>query len=286
MTRRTFTQVDVFGAVPLGGNPVAVVHDADGLDGRDMQRLARWFDLSETVFLSPPSDDRADYRARIFTPAEELPFAGHPTLGACAAWLAAGGRPVTAGRVVQECGVGLVELRVDDDEVAFAGPPLRRTGPPTDDERRAVEAVLGLAPHDVLDLAWIDNGPGWLGVRVTDTSVLRGLDTDLRRDPAGRPWYLGVAASAPRGADHDLEVRALFPAGGATLREDPATGSLAAAIGRWWADTGRLATGEELVLRQGAEVGSDARLRVTRDRDDRIWVTGATRVHVTGHVEL
>ncbi|HEY4959151.1 MAG TPA: PhzF family phenazine biosynthesis isomerase, partial [Caldimonas sp.] len=133
MTRFAFTQVDVFTAAPLLGNPLAVVHDADALTDERMQAFARWTNLSETTFLLAPTDAAADYRVRIFTPARELPFAGHPTLGSCHAWLERGGRPKTAGEVVQQCGVGLVRIRREGAAAAFAAPPLERAEVEHDD---------------------------------------------------------------------------------------------------------------------------------------------------------
>src|SRR4051794_10158727 len=118
MTTFGFSQVDVFAPAPLTGNPVAVVHDATGLTDQQMAAFARWTNLSETTFLLPPVDPRADYRLRIFTPGGELPFAGHPTLGSAHAWLEVGGSPAASGVVVQECGIGLVELRRDGDALA------------------------------------------------------------------------------------------------------------------------------------------------------------------------
>lgn len=287
MPTHPFTQVDVFADRPWGGNPVAIVHDADDLDPGQMQAIARWLDLSETVFLQQPADAHADYQARIFTPAEELPFAGHPTLGACAAWLAAGGRPADEARIVQRCAAGDVELRVHDDRIGFVGPPLRRDDPLDADERARAAAVLGVEVADLVAAAWADNGPGWVAVELRDAAAVLAVRADVRRDPLGGAWYLGlVGASTDDGADHDLDVRALFPDSSGALREDPATGSLAASVGRWFAQRGRLEAGTGMVLRQGTEVGADARLHVHRDAQDRIWVTGTTRVRVTGHLEV
>lgn len=277
------TLVDVFGARPLGGNPVAVVHDADGWSARRMQQLAAWFDLSETVFLQRPPQG-ADYAVRIFTPGEELPFAGHPTLGAHHAWAAAGGRARHPGQVVQAGEVGLVELRVDaTGGAAFAGPPLRREGPVDAADLARVLAVTGLRAEQVLDAAWVDNGPGWVALRVADVTTLRSVTADARRDPA-RDWYVGLVAPSDEVDGVDLEVRGLFPDGSGALREDPATGSLAAGLGRWLADAGELPAGGRRVLRQGVVLGRDARLEVTRDAEDRIWVAGATTTVVSGEL--
>lgn len=281
-----FTQVDVFGAGPLLGNPVAVVHDADGLSTERMQRLARWLDLSETVFLLPPTSPGADYRVRIFTPAEELPFAGHPTLGACHAWREAGGVPRDPDRVVQECGAGAVELRTVGDRTAFAGPALVRDEEVDAADRASLAALLGVVPSDLVAARWVDNGPGWVAVRLASAAAVLAVDVDLGRDPRDGPRYLGLVGDAPVDADHDLEVRALFPDGSGSLREDPATGSLAAAVGRWLADVGELDDrfGGAVRLRQGTRLGREAHLDVRHDASDRIWVAGTTVTHVTGHL--
>ncbi|MCA6303196.1 MAG: PhzF family phenazine biosynthesis protein, partial [Phenylobacterium sp.] len=164
MILRRFQQIDVFASGPLNGNPLAVVHDAQGLSEAQMAAFARWTNLSETTFLLPPADAGADYRVRIFTPKGELPFAGHPTLGSCRAWLSAGGRPKTPGRVIQECGVGLVPVRLDGEDLAFAAPPLRRTGPVEPEVLAQIRGTLGLPEGAILDHQWIDNGPGWCAV--------------------------------------------------------------------------------------------------------------------------
>ena len=162
--RRRFHQVDVFTAVALKGNPLAVVHAAEGLGDATMAAFARWTNLSETTFLLPPTQAEADYRVRIFTPGGELPFAGHPTLGSCWAWLAAGGQAKQAGVVVQECGVGLVRVKRDGTRLAFAAPPLRRSGPLDAELLQRIATGLGVVPADVLHHQWVDNGPGWCAV--------------------------------------------------------------------------------------------------------------------------
>src|SRR6185312_8146340 len=163
---RPFSQVDVFSTEPLKGNPVAVVHDADAISDEEMQRFAHWTNLSETTFLLTATDPAADYRLRIFTPSEELPFAGHPTIGSCHAWLEAGGVPRSSEQIVQECGAGLVHIRLGE-RLAFA-PPLLRDGPVTDGERAQILMALALDDDDVVDLSWGDNGPGWVVAMLRD----------------------------------------------------------------------------------------------------------------------
>src|SRR5437762_1495553 len=160
--RRRLRQVDVFGAEPYAGNPVAVVLDSEGLGADEMQRFASWTNLAETTFVVPPSREGADYRVRIFTPTLELPFAGHPTLGTCHAWLeqTSGGGDV----VVQECGAGLVTVRRTDDGLAFAAPPLVRSGPVEEELVARIAGMLGVRRDEILDAEWVDNGPGWVAV--------------------------------------------------------------------------------------------------------------------------
>ena len=184
-----FSQVDVFGSVSLDGNPLAVVHNADGLDATELQSFARWTGLSETTFLLPPTSDAADYRVRIFTPSQELPFAGHPTLGSAYAWLSAGGRPRAYELVVQECAAGLVRVRRDGERLAFAAPPLTRFEPLEEALVGRIAGGLGLDRKDVIDAAWLVNGPQWIGIRLEsaervlsvqpDAGVLAGLDLGL-----------------------------------------------------------------------------------------------------------
>jgi len=285
MTALRFTQVDVFGSgegegVGFGtnGNPVAVVHGGDGLSDEQLQRFARWTNLSETTFLLEPTTDEADYRLRIFTPGRELPFAGHPTLGSAHAWLEAGGAPRgddSGESVVQECGAGLVTVR-RGERLAFQAPPLLREGPLTDAELDHVVRVLRIGRADVVDSAWIDNGPGWVGVLLRDAEAVLALEPD---HAAFDGWDVGVVGPAA-GGDHDVEVRAFVPGGG--IGEDPVTGSLNAGIGQWLA--GR-ALPTSYVAAQGTAIGRRGRVHVERRGDD-VWVGGATHTTVRGEVSL
>lgn len=271
--RRRFDQVDVFTAEPLRGNPVAVVHDAGDLTTDQMAAVARWTNLSETTFVLPPEDPGADYRVRIFTPVLELPFAGHPTLGTAHAWLDAGGRPATDGTVVQECGVGLVELR-QGERLAFAAPPMLRSGPAEPDVVDEVTAVLGQAPEAV---EWVDNGPGWVAALLADAEAV------LAARPAFTELDLGLVGFHPEGAPQAIEVRAFFPKDGA-LVEDPVTGSLNASLAQWLLATGRLAAPYEAT--QGTAIGRAGRIHVDRDDDGTIWVGGDTVTVVRGEVHI
>jgi PhzF family phenazine biosynthesis protein len=272
---RGFAQVDVFGEEPLSGNPVAVVHDADGLDDEAMQRLANWTNLSETVFLLEPTAAEADYRARIFTPTRELPFAGHPTLGACHAWLEAtrdGARPE---RIVQECGVGLVEVRSTADGLAFASPSLSRSGPVAEETVSEIVAGLGIARDEVVEAQWVANGPPWIGV------LLRSADEVLAVEPGFVDLDVGLVGFHEAGGPERIEVRAFFPLNGA-LVEDPVTGSLNASLGEWLVGDGRLEA--PYVARQGTALGRRGRVHVTQDAAGGLWIAGATVTCVRGEL--
>ena len=277
--------VDVFGRGPLSGNPVAVVHDADALDDATQAAFARWANLSETTFLLRPEARGADYRVRIRTPTEELPFAGHPTLGTAHAWLAAGGKPARDGVVVQECGVGLVEVRVGPgpEDLAFRAPALLRSGPVDGATLDRARASLRLAPEEVLRAAWIDNGPGWLGLQLRDAERVLALEPDV---VAMRGLELGVIGAHTGSEAQRLgaayEVRAFCP--GYAVPEDPVTGSLNAGFAVWLVGEGVLP--ESYVARQGTAMGRDGRVRVTTDEAGALWVGGAARTVAVGRVRL
>jgi PhzF family phenazine biosynthesis protein len=274
---RPFRQVDVFTGTPYLGNPLAVVHDADGLTDEQMKRFSSWTNLSETTFLLAPSDEQADYRVRIFNLDRELPFAGHPTLGSCHAWLEAGGRPRQPGVVVQECGAGLVTIRVREDGSAFAAPPLVRTGPVEEPVAERVAAMLGIGRDDIVDLQWADNGPGWIGV------LMSSADAVLQVRPGPGDLDVGIAGPYSPGGPADFEVRAFFPAGGVTL-EDPVTGSFNAALAQWLLGAG-LASAPYLA-QQGTVLGRRGQVRITQDADGQVWVGGSAVTCVAGIVEL
>ncbi len=273
-----YTEVDVFTDTLTAGNPVAVVHDADGLDEPTMAAFARWTNLSETTFLLRPTDPAADYRLRIFTPGGELPFAGHPTLGSARAWAAAGGTSRTPGVVVQECGVGLVRVRLHDEAAAFAAPPLRRSGPADEATRALVVRSLRVDPGAVRAVEWVDNGPGWVAVLLGSADEVLELDPD---HAAMEGHSVGVVGPHPAGGPADVEVRAFVP--GVGIAEDPVTGSLAAGLGLWLPSTGVVS--DDFVIRQGTAMGRRGMVRVTRE-DGTVWVGGATVVAVTGTVAL
>ncbi|HEY1641934.1 MAG TPA: PhzF family phenazine biosynthesis protein [Streptosporangiaceae bacterium] len=275
---RDFRQVDVFTSAAYQGNPVAVVHGADGLTDEQMQQFANWTNLSETTFLLEPADAGADYRVRIFMPGSELPFAGHPTLGSCHAWLEAGGQPARADVIVQECKAGLVSLRRTGPGLAFAAPPLVRSGPVDEPLAERVAQALNLAPADIVDLQWADNGPGWVAVLLDSAAAVLAvrpgaLDPDLN---------LGIAGPYPPGSPEALEVRAFFRKDGATT-EDPVTGSLNASLAQWLTGTGRISA--PYVASQGTVLGRRGRVSISRDDDGQVWVAGGTVTCITGTVE-
>jgi PhzF family phenazine biosynthesis protein len=273
---RAFAQVDVFTTTPYGGNPVAVVLDAAGLSTEEMERFARWTNLSETTFVLAPSDDRADYRVRIFTPTAELPFAGHPTLGTCHAWLAATGGE-HRDEIVQECAAGLVRIRRGAAGHAFAAPPLLRDGHVDEALVRRIAALLELDRDEILDAAWADNGPGWVAVLLEDAGAV------LAVRPQSANLDLGIVGAYPPGSPEAFEVRAFFPKDG-VLVEDPVTGSLNAAIAPWLLRTGRASA--PYVVSQGTLLGRAGRVHVERDAGGTIWIGGATVTCVAGDVEL
>jgi PhzF family phenazine biosynthesis protein len=274
---RAFQQVDVFTTTPYAGNPVAVVLDGDGLTDEEMQRFARWTNLSETTFVLAPTAGEADYRLRIFTPTRELPFAGHPTLGSCHAWLNASAGPADRERIVQECAAGLVPIRRTPDGLAFAAPELVRSGPVEDSLVERLAALLQIDRHEILDAQWVDNGPGWVAV------LLGSADAVLAVRPAGVDVSLGVVGRYPDGSPEAFEVRAFLPLNGATA-EDPVTGSLNASLAQWLLHTGRASS--PYVASQGTVLGRAGRVHISQDDDGTVWVGGGTVTCISGQVEL
>ena len=315
---RPFAQVDVFTSVPYRGNPLAVVCDAEGLSTEEMQRFAAWTNLSETTFLLEPSSERsgaADYRVRIFTPDRELPFAGHPTLGTCRVWLDQGGVPHRPDVIVQECGAGLVTIRLGDgadnnagdspgngpgssparsagnspgnSRLAFAAPPLVRSGPVSTEDLAAACALVGIDPDSpdtpVVDSNWVANGPPWMGILLRSAKEVLAL-----RPQAANPQdlFVGVVGPHPTGSaanDCDFEVRAFFPKHGA-LTEDPVTGSLNASLGQWLTATGHATA--PYTAGQGAALGRDGRVYIDQGPDGTIWVGGEVVTCIQGSVEI
>ncbi len=274
---RDYRVVDVFGEVPYAGNPVAVVLDGEGVSSERMQQLAAWINLSETTFVLAPTAPGADYRVRIFTPVAELPFAGHPTLGTCHAWLSEHGGADGRGEVVQQCAAGLVRVRAGGARLAFAAPPLLREGPVEEPLVEHIAAVLALQRAAIVDARWVDNGPGWVAV------MLRDADAVLAMRPGFVDLDVGVVGAHPPGSPCAFEVRAFFPKDGTTV-EDPVTGSLNASLAPWLLDSGRASA--PYLVSQGTALGRRGRVHVDRDADGTVWVGGATVTCVSGRVEL
>ncbi|TXI21125.1 MAG: PhzF family phenazine biosynthesis protein [Roseateles sp.] len=275
---RRFVQVDVFTATPLKGNPLAVVIDGAGLSEADMAAFARWTNLSETTFLLPPTDAAADYRVRIFTPNGELPFAGHPTLGSAHAFLASGGDVKKPGEVVQQCAIGLVRVRRDGARLAFAAPPLQRSGPVDAATRAQIAASLRVAESELLDTVWVDNGPAWMAARLASAERVLVLQPDFA---AMKGLKLGVVGAHEAGAPAQFEVRAFVPDLG--IPEDPVTGSLNAGLALWLQGAG-LAP-DHYVAAQGTALGRAGLIHVRREAEA-TWIGGDVVPLIHGQVRL
>jgi PhzF family phenazine biosynthesis protein len=312
MQQRAFKQVDVFTATPYFGNPLAVVLDGTGLSDDQMQRFARWTNLSETTFVLPPTPEGvsngADYRVRIFTPGGELPFAGHPTLGTCHAWLQAGGKPRSPGRIIQECGVGLVQIRNDGSRLAFAAPPLKRNAP-APAQLAEIAHALGLRASQILAAQLLDNGPVWLGLLLESVQTVLALEPDhlalknlgikvgVAAVEAGTPAPSLIARSnrearafnttsaAPASSAEDeptVEVRAFAAPVG--VMEDPVTGSLNASLAQWLMADGYAPT--TYTASQGTCLDRAGRVHLVRDASGQVWVGGDAVTCITGSVRL
>lgn len=275
---RSFKQIDVFTTEALKGNPLAVVFDADDLSDAQMQAFARWTNLSETTFLLKPTQAGADYRVRIFTPGSELPFAGHPTLGSCHAWLEAGGVPKTPGRVVQECGVGLVTLKRDGERLAFAAPPMAAREPEPA-LLKQVTAALGLDASQVLAARWLDNGPKWLALRLASAREVLAIEADF--SALAKLAFVGVIGPHPEGGEAQYEVRAFVPGDG--IPEDPVTGSLNASLAQWLIGDG--IAPRCYVAAQGTRLQRAGRVYVEAEGDT-VWVGGSSRTCIDGTLSL
>ena len=268
----------MFAGQAYRGNPLAVVLDGQGLQTATMQQFANWTNLSETTFLLPPEDPRADYRVRIFTGTEEFPFAGHPTLGSAHTWLEAGGVPKTAEFIVQECAAGLVRIKRDGGRLAFAAPPLTRFGPVEQPVRRQLAAALGVPAGDIVDASWLVNGPEWIGVLLESAEQVLALTPD---QAAMGDLKVGVIGPHERGAGADFEVRTFLP--GDAMVEDPVTGSFNAGAAQWLIGRGRAP--ERYVAAQGTVLGRAGRIHIVAEDGD-IWVGGETTTCIRGTVLL
>ena len=261
--------VDVFGSGPLSGNPLAVVHGAGELSAEQMLALTQWLGFSETTFILPPTDSAADYRVRIFYPGGELPFAGHPTLGSCHAWLAAGGTPRKEGTIMQECGVGLVEVRQDSAQLAFKAPPFTKEGDLTAEERDNAIQLTGVDPNAVVEAVHVQNGPGWQLLR------LRSAEDVLAAEPVAKAppgTDIGLAGPYEKGADIDWELRAFFSDTIGRFVEDPVTGSFNAGVAMHLFANGHADGGYRAA--QGRKVGANGLVHCSQEKDGSVWIGG------------
>lgn len=282
MTGRRFLHVDVFGAEPFLGNPLAVVVDAENLPTAEMELITRWMNLSECAFLLPPTDPAADYRVRIFTLRGELPFAGHPTLGSCHAWIESGGEPRQASGITQECGAGLVDLRLRDDGYAFRAPDLVRSGPVDPAIVGQLATVLGIEIDQVMDSQWVDNGPGWVALLLADAATVLSLEPDFGRYTGAGGLDIGVVGPHLDRPDLAYEVRAFFSNDHGGMVEDPVTGSLNASVAEWLLATGRVTA--PYVASQGTALGRRGLIGIDQDSSG-VWVGGSTTTITRGEIE-
>ncbi|GAB4110521.1 MAG: PhzF family phenazine biosynthesis protein [Roseiflexaceae bacterium] len=274
--QRQFQLIDVFHDQPGSGNPLAVVFDGEGLSTEQMQQITRWLNLSETTFLVPPTDPAADYHVRIFTLDREIPFAGHPTLGTCHAWLRAGGVPRQPGLIMQQCGAGLVPIRQQPEYLAFAAPPLLHGGPASEELALELAAFLQIDRSKILAAEWADNGPGWVVVLLESAEAVLALNP-LRR--YHRHIDLGAVGPYPAGSQYAIELRAFFSDQHGNTLEDPVTGSLNASVAQWLLGSGRLRA--PYTAAQGTALGRSGRIFIAEDADA-IWVGGRTTTLVAG----
>lgn len=278
MVLRNYSEVDVFSPTAYRGNPLAVVHDAQGLTSEQMQGFAKWTNLAETTFLVQPENPAADYRVRIFSATQEFPFAGHPTLGSAFAWLKAGGVAKDPGRIIQECGAGLVEVRVEQQRLWFVAPRLTRYEAVAESLVQRIAEILGVSREQIQDTSWLVNGPEWIGVRLASAQQV----LELAPDPnALGELSIGVAGPHQPGAETQFEVRAFV--GGDPVWEDPVTGSLNAGLARWLTDSGMAP--ERYVAAQGTAIGYQGRVHI-RVENGGIWVGGDVSSCVQGEVDL
>ena len=275
-----FKQVDVFSSVALKGNPVAVVLNADSLSDTQMADFARWTNLSETTFVLKPQNPDADYRLRIFTTLNELPFAGHPTLGSFHAWLEAGGVP-RGQEIVQECAAGLIRLRRQAGQLAFTAPPLLRTGAVEGDLLQRICRGLGIEAQAVVQARWVDNGPGWVALMLRDREQVLALEPDY-----SQLLGLSIGVVAPwqpelDGDEAQFEVRAFCAGEG--MPEDPVTGSLNAGLAQWLIGAGLAPA--HYVASQGTAMGRAGRVSIEQIGED-IWVGGPAVTCISGQLTL
>ncbi len=277
----TYKTVDVFTQEAFSGNPLAVIFDADGLSTEEMQHITRWMNLSESVFLQKPSHPDADYKVRIFTLTGELPFAGHPTIGSCHAWLENGGKQKDHNFIIQECGAGLIKINKEDSMLSFAAPPITRSGEVSDSDLKMACRILGIARSDIKASNWIDNGPGWMGI------LLQSAEQVLNLKPKSNPqdhFDLGVIGAYPENSESQFELRALFNNQNGTLVEDPVTGSLNASTAQWLMNSGYAPN--SYIASQGTCMQRKGKIYLSKDNEGTVWVGGHACTRVDGVIHL
>lgn len=265
-----FAQVDVFSTSPYGGNPVAVVLDADDFSDALMQRIAQWTNLSETTFIQTAKSPEADYRLRIFTPQTELPFAGHPTLGSAKAWLVHNPEGQKKKTIIQECAAGLIEIRQDGPTLSFAAPKLQRTGPIDQDYLDQIIAAYGIKPSQVVGHQWVDNGPGWAVLQLATAQEVLDLEPDFSLIPHA---MVGAVGPYPTGSQHAFELRSFAP--GVNVLEDPVCGSMNASVAQWLTSSGQAPN--RYTVSQGTRLGRTGEIVIDVD-EETIWVGGHATV--------
>ena len=278
MIKRRFIQCDVFSPIPTQGNGLAVIVEAEGLSDAQLQNFAAWTNLAETTFLLPPTEPSADYKLRIFTPAREMLFAGHPTLGSCAAWLHCGGVPKQSGLVRQECGVGIVDIDVSTDQFAFVAPPTE-IEPLAEESLLAITNALSIPSHQILNTTQLNNGPVWQVLQLETADQVLALDSSQVKWPEFGP--VGLIAAHPKGHECDFEVRMLAPSSG--MSEDPITGSLNAALAHWMQSNGQLE--RSIVVAQGTRINRRGRVSIKPDGNE-VLIGGDTHILIDGQVFL
>ena len=274
---RYFQIIDVFHDQPFSGNPLAVVLDAQGLSTADIQRVTRWLNLSETAFLLPPTTASADYRVRIFTLQREMPFAGHPTLGSCHAWLTSGGKPHNDGDIIQECGAGLVPIHRSETNLAFAAPPLIRSGHVDASKVQEIADFLRIDISQIVDSQWADNGPGWIVVLLESAEAVRALNP-----PKDSPHHIDIGVVGPYspGSSAAFELRAFSSDHLGGVVEDPVTGSLNASAAQWLLASGRATA--PYTASQGTRLDRTGRIFISQDEAGTVWVGGKTTTLFSG----
>jgi len=280
MQKRKFIQCDVFSPIPTQGNGLAVIVDAEGLSDEQLQIFAAWTNLAETTFILPPTDPAADYRLRIFTPTREMLFAGHPTLGSCAAWLHCGGVPKQKALVRQECGIGIVDIDVSGAQFAFVAPPTK-IEPLPEENLRLIKQALNISSESILKTALLDNGPVWQVLQLKCAEDVLSVDSSKVRWPEFKA--IGLIGAHKAGNECDYEVRMLAPSSG--MSEDPITGSLNAALGHWLSND--IGLTQSITIAQGTRINRHGRVSVRLDADgEKLLIGGDTHIIIDGHVTL